>query len=277
MGGQRQLVFPQFLFLQDDSRLGKDEALIDTEFAAFFRQSTAMLPFPSSLTLHKDKQPDGDFQVHARTSPQAFHTADNGQLSPFDASGTKFRTFPKPQKKDQQQFDVVATVEGKLKSAFKDGVKSDKTCRVLVIASPQYFANPLARAANSTVDPMQMHGMQIPPDPQLAKLSLAYIQLGFEKQLLSTRNLIDWMSGEEDLNAVAAKLTSDPPLVYGDVSKASDSETDEQYAERQHDDKSSTRTVIMVVLILGIPALVALLGILRWRMRVHSRATASLA
>ncbi len=146
--GLARVAFPQFVHITDDPRFSGTEALLDTSFPAFFRLEELMFPFASSLVLHKEKQAEAKtMKVVARTSPYAFHeTTDSVDLKPFQ--------HWKPKAEKPEQFNVAATVEGTLASAFPTGdkmgvdapEKSAQPARVFVLAASQYLANPFARA-----------------------------------------------------------------------------------------------------------------------------------
>ncbi len=121
-GGMASAKFPQMVDVIDDAQFKGDDALLDTSFAGFFRIEEVAMPFTSSLVLHKDKQPDvpgKDFKVVARSTPYAIRkTDDTVDLNPFQAW--------KP-KGEWQQFNLAATMEGRLKTAFPGGDKQGVT------------------------------------------------------------------------------------------------------------------------------------------------------
>jgi hypothetical protein len=91
---------------------------------------------------------------------------------------------------------------------------------VLVIASPQFLANPLARAGNPPPTPPQMAMMgAMGGDKSLQMVAMPYAQRYMTNTILAFKNLLDWMSGDSDLVAVSAKLVGDPNLSYSGVKK----------------------------------------------------------
>jgi len=280
--------FPQLLEVDDDPRFTGDQQLIDTAFPVVFRKKQVILPFVSSLTLHKDKQPNATkFETVMRSSPHAIVKTDDTVelgLQPWHPKG------------EWKQFDVAADVEGRLKTAFPTGdkqgvdapveVPEGKSSRVFVISSAQFTANPFARAGNGQTM-QQFGGMPMGGDKTLQGIGASYADLQrggapLLTSILVTKNLLDWLSGDTDLLAVSAKLESDPGLHYGDVSapKFDDNQTEDdiKHAEQEMRDaqKTTQRTVGLTLTFLA-PLLFAAYGILRWRMRTNARMNVRLA
>ncbi|MGH7294147.1 MAG: GldG family protein, partial [Polyangiaceae bacterium] len=204
-------------------------------------------------------------------------------LKPFQ------RWAPKLKGLQQQQYAIAADVEGTLKTAFPEGDKqgvdapaqSTKPSRVFVLASSQFLANPLARAGAGP--DMGQFGMMMPNlggDEQLMQLAGPYAQQFVTGAILVFKNTLDWLTGDTDLLAVSAKILSDPNLVYGDKLKITQDESEDQIKKQLDDMKAARKDQqhnVEWLLILGIPALFAAYGLLRWRMRLSSRANVSLA
>jgi hypothetical protein len=286
-GGPQTMRFPPLHDVRDDFRYKDDEQLLDTGFAAFFRISQVPFPFTSSLVLHREKQPDvtdpAKFKVLARTTPKTLReTADTVDMKPMRRWAAKG---------EFNQFNLAATVEGKLRTAFPAGDKmgveapaqSAGTGRVLVISSSQFFANPFARAGNGP-DMGQM-GMQMPPgmggDEQLQQLAMPYAQQILTNTILVFKNMLDWVTGDVDLLAASAKILQEPQLAYGDVSKPNFDELTEDQVKKTEDsmkkERKRTQWVVEGVLILGLPLLFALFGVGLWRRRISTRQNVSLA
>ncbi len=293
-GGLASVRFPQVLNVIDDSRFTDDQQLLDTSFPPFFRMEQVILPFCSSLVLHKDKQPGvtdpKDFGIVARSSPKSIRkTDDKVDLAPFQA------WRPKGQ---WEQFGIAAHVEGRLKSAFPAGdkqgvdaapeVPADKRARVFVLSASQFTANPFARAGNGP-DMSQFGGMMMGQggDEKLQQIAGPYadLQRGAAPLLyaiLGLKNTLDWLTGDVDLLAVSAKILSEPGLVYGDANaiKFDENETDDDIKKKEKEMKEARKTTqqkISWALILILPALFILFGVIRWRMRMSARLNVSLA
>ena len=282
-GGVASARFPQLLDIVEDTRFSGEEKLLDTGFPGFFRIPQVVFPFASSLVLHKDKQPDAALSVIARTTPRSIaESGDTVDLKPFK------QWKPKGQ---WQQFAVAAQAEGTLKTAFPEGdkmgieapAKSAKASRVFVLASSQFLANPLARAGNGPEMQGQMAMMMGGGggDENLLQLAGPYTQQILTNTILVFKNTLDWLTGDTDLLAVSAKILSEPNLVYGDVSKPNFEEDSDDQLKKRGDEmkaaKKSQQHWVEGILILGVPLLFAIYGVLRWRMRMASRAAVSLA
>jgi ABC-type uncharacterized transport system involved in gliding motility auxiliary subunit len=283
--------FPQLLEVMDDSRFSGDQQLIDTSFPAFFRMEQVIMPFCSSITLHKDKQPTAsDISIVARSTPHSINKTDDN----VELGLQSWR--PKGQ---WQQFNVAARVEGRLKTAFTAGdkqgvdaapeVPEGKNARIFVLASSQFTANPFARAGNGEDNPQlrQMGMGAMGGDEKLLQIAGPYadLQRGAVPLLyaiMATKNTLDWLTGDTDLLAVSAKLLSEPGLVYGDVSapKFDENETDEDIKRKDKDMRDARKTTqrnIGIALTFFAPLLFVAYGLLRWRMRTNRRLNVQLA
>ena len=282
--GIARATFPQFLHVADDPRFSGEETLLDTSFPCFFRLEELMFPFASSLVLHKDTQPEAkNMQVVARSTPASFHeTTDTVDLKPFQ------RWKPKPEK--PEQYNIAASVEGTLKTAFPTGdkmgvetpEKSTKSARVFVLASSQFLSNPFARAGQG--QDMSQYGMQqmVGGDKGLQELGQAYLtKTVLTAMIISFKDTLDWLTGDTDLLAASAKILQEPNLVY-DVGKPKfdPNETEDQLKKQLEDLRNARKHQqywVESILLLGVPLLFALYGVLRWRMRLNARANVSLA
>jgi gliding motility-associatede transport system auxiliary component len=281
MGRIAQVAFPLLLDVQDDPRYGEDEKLIDTGFPALFRMQDLAVPLASSVILNKEKQPEAKMSVVLRSSPDALHLTGDTETIPLIMRPADFAKKEKGLK--PQQFAIAANVEGTLKSAFGDAetAKSAKPSRVFVLASSQFLANPFARAGNGP-DMGQM-GMMMPDlggDEQLKMLAGPYAQQFITTTILVLKNTLDWVTGDTDLLAVSAKLTSEPNLTYGSRPRFTLDATEDQIRKQEEDFKESRKTQqhnVEFLLILGVPLLFAAYGLLRWRMRLAARASVSLS
>lgn len=285
-GGPQTMRFPPLHDVRDDFRFTGDEQLLDTGFASFFRITQVPFPFPSSIVLHREKQPDvtdpAKFKILARSTPKTLReTSDTVDMKPM----RQWRP-----KGEFSQFNLAATIEGKLKSAFAGGDKmgvdapasSTATARVLVISSSQFFANPFARAGNGP-DMGQMGGMMPGGggDEQLQQLAMPYAQQILTNTILVFKNMLDWVTGDVDLLAVSAKILQEPGLAYGDVSKPNFDDMSEDQIKKQDEtmkkERKKVQHLVEGTLILGLPALFALIGVLLWRRRISSRENVQLA
>jgi len=278
MGGLVWVRHPGIAHVTNDPRFSEEEKLLDTSFPPFFRMDELMMPFPSSLSLLRDKQPeDVVLKAVARTTPAtSVVTGDTADL------GLKDQYEPKP---PFEQRIIAATAEGKLKSAFAgkpgDGVEAPgsakESSRVFVLSSSQFITNPFAYAGNGpemTGQMAQFAGMG--GDQTLQTIAQPYAQKYLTPTILSLKNTLDYMSGDADLIAASAKILGEANLTYSSVTKpefkAADSEDemkkkDEEYLMARKALQSKVQWSLTAVL----PGLFAGLGLLRWRLREQNR------
>jgi hypothetical protein len=100
--------------------------------------------------------------------------------------------------------------------------------------------------------------------------------------ILSLKNTLDWMSGDDDLLAVSAKIIGDANLNYSDISAPAFTAEDDEAAMQKKDEeyRAARKTLqgkIKWTLTLGIPLAFALLGFLRWRGRLARKHQYSVA
>ncbi|MDX2055440.1 MAG: GldG family protein [Polyangiaceae bacterium] len=273
--GVARLVVPGIAKIVDDPRLEGDEKMLDSGFAGFFRLDEMSFPFPSSIKLDKSKQP-ADVKIYAvarttpRTSVQTGATVDmKPRLLP-----------PAPPKGAQAQQVVAAVAEGKLKSAFSVGgeginqnAQAGQGSRVLVVASSLFLTNPFAYAGNGPElgGQFQMFG-SVGGDQELQMFGMAYARSYLERMIISFKNTLDWMSGDQDLLAASAKIISEPNLSYSDLSipklEATANEQEVRAAEEKYKgERKAIQQKIQWTLIIGVPVLFGIFGIARWRRR----------
>jgi len=275
---------PQILNVQDGPLPSGADPFIDTSFAALFRMEDMAVPFASSLSLKTDKQPGAKLKVVMRSSPASVHlTGDTVDLEIDQKWSAKIKG------QQQRQYAIAADVEGTLKTAFPEGDKqgveapaqSAQPARVFVLASSEFFANPLARAGNGP--DMGQYGQMMPSlggDEKLLMLAGPYAQQFITPAILVFKNLLDWLSGDTDVLAVSAKIQSDPNLVYNSKVKISVDETEEQLHKQEEEMRVARKDEqrnVELFLVFGIPLLFAAYGLLRWRTRIAAREAVSLA
>ncbi len=267
--GAVELAHPGVTLLADDPRYDDDEALLDTDFAPFFRLTQVSFPFASSIELIPDAQPaDVTLRAVARTTESAIvlegRTVDLSLKRDWNAIAG-----------EDEQYAVAATAEGKLRSAFAtegEDVRAPEVSRILVIASGQFITNPFAYSGNGPdLGPQFAKFGAIGGDADLLMVADAYRQL-LEGMVGTLANTLDWMSGDPELLAATAKFFGDPDLVYPvELPKVEEGDTPE-IARRKDEDyvgaKRQTKQAIQWTLTLVIPVFFAVLGLLRWRRRV---------
>ena len=70
-----------------------------------------------------------------------------------------------------------------------------------------------------------------------------FLETNATSTLITFKNSLDWLSGDSDLVATAAKIQADPPLVYDDLSKLTfaENETEEQLKKRDEEMKAARK------------------------------------
>lgn len=276
-GSVSSIRHPGIAHVINDPRFEGDEKLLDTGFAGFFRMDQVALPFPSSIELKRDAQPE-DVKLYAvaRTTPAAsVVTGENVDMK------LRAEWAPKP---PYSQHIVAAVAEGKLKSALgsADGItvpeRAPEPSRVLLVASSLFLTNPFAYAGNGPDLGGQFAMMgAIGGDQQLQMIAQPYARDYLTGTILSVKNTLDWISGDADLLAASAKLLSEPNLTYSSVAKPKIAAEDDEAAIKKKDEEYRTgrkavQQKVQWSLTLGVPVLFALFGIGRWRYREGKRA-----
>jgi ABC-type uncharacterized transport system involved in gliding motility auxiliary subunit len=248
------------------------DRLLDINFTSFFRMEQIAMPFPSSLEIKRDKQPeDVKIEVVARSTP-------NASIQSSEPVDMKLRKDWQP-KPPFAQVAIAAYAEGKLKSSYgpNDKIKvperAKESSRVLVIASAGFLTNPFAYSGNGPELGGQFAMLgSVGGDQQLQAIAGPYAKDFLTTTILSFKNTLDWMTGDADLVAVSAKLLTDPALTYSSVTKPKIAAEDDEAAIKKKDEeyRTSRKTVqnrVQWSLTLGMPVLFALIGLGRWRYR----------
>ena len=179
-----------------------------------------------------------------------------------------------------KQHIIAAVSEGKLKSAFgegEDAKQAPEPSRVMVLSSSGFLTNPFTYAGNGPEMGGQFAMMgNVGGDQELVSIGGIYAQRYLESMILSVKNTFDWLTGDTDLLATSAKITSAPNLKYTSVEppKITPEDTEETIARKDEEyrtQRKSIQTTITWSLTLGIPLLFALLGIGRTLTRQSRR------
>jgi ABC-type uncharacterized transport system involved in gliding motility auxiliary subunit len=271
---------PGLAHVTSDPRFTDDEERLDSSFPGFFRMEELMLPFPSSLSILRDKQP-ADVKIEAvlRTTPaSSLETSETVDMS------LRANWEPRP---PFEQHIIAARAEGPLKSAFAgkpgEGIeapeKAKSPSRVLVVASSQFITNPFARAGNPAPTPPQMQQFGSPPgDRDLQSIAQPYVNNYMTGTILALKNTLDWMSGDVDLIATSSKILSEANLTYSSVEKPvfKADETDDDVRKKDEEYRMARQKLqnkVQWTLTLGLPLFFALLGLWRYQVRGKRRNT----
>lgn len=282
-GNVSWVVLPGIAQVQNIPGLDEEEQMLDNSFAGFFRIEEIAFPYPSSITLKPEEQPDADLAVVARTSPRTtIATGESVELRPsqeFDA------------KPPFEQRAIAAVAEGKLKRAMDppkddDGIKvpevAAEDARVLVIGTGHFLTNPFARSGKGPdLGPQFAMMGNVGGDEVLQAISRPYAQKYLTTTILTFKNTLDWMAGDSDLIAASAKILGEPNLTYSDLQppNLSDSATEEEIKaelEKVKEARQKTQTRVQWTLTLLLPALFGLLGIALWQVREKNRSNLTL-
>jgi len=174
-----------------DPRHDDAHRLIDVRFAGFYRADEISFPFPSTLVLHPEKQPEARSRVVARTTENAIaDTSETVDLKRVPSCAAESACGQKA---------IAAAVEGKLRTAMGsgDGIEvssvSKQESRVLVVSSAQFLANPFA-----STGPGKVAGA-LDDDVADDVVAKAYAQKYLVGTILAFKMTLDWMSSDVDL------------------------------------------------------------------------------
>ncbi len=274
MGGPVMIRHPGIVHVVADPRFSEEERLLDTSFPSFFRIEEMAFPFPSSLELARDKQPEEvKLSVLARTTPSA-------SVTEGENVDMKIRREWKPAPPFEQRI-IAAAAEGPLQSAFPEGdnqgveanAQAPSPSRVMVVSASQFLTNPFAYAGNGPElgGQFAMFG-NVGGDQELLTFAQPYAQSYLTQTILSLKNTLDWISGDTDLLAASAKIIGFPNLTYADISPPAITAEDDEAAIRRKDEeyrlaRKTQQASIQYTLTFGLPLLFAAFGFWRWRSR----------
>jgi hypothetical protein len=177
----------------------EEDHRLDSAFPVFLRMTEVAFPLASSLTLHPDKQPGAKLREIARTSPRSVRVTgddiDLHPLGPWTPSGAEGAVV------------VAAAAQGTLRGAF-DPSHTGRG-RVLVVASSQFLANPLARAAYEP--PATPVHMPIAAQEALKRPATSYAQNHLTVTILAVKNTLDWLSSGDDAASCGDLLLAEKP------------------------------------------------------------------
>ena len=210
-GSPETVAAPGVLLLTADQDVSPAQRQLDDTSPIFFRLAELALPYPSPLVLHPERQPRAMLRVLARSSERAWEVQQaNLALRPRVGA-------PAPATGPSDRFALAATVEGTLRSAWAasplEGMnvpgESTRPSRLLVVASPQFLANPFARA--SAASAVAKTAPVSKADQELGELARAYAQRHLTATILAFKNGLDWMTAQQDMVVCATLVPSLPP------------------------------------------------------------------
>ncbi len=241
------------------------------EHPVMFRLASPMLPFVAPLEL-------GEPPANTKLTVLASSSQDSWTMSGETISLAPRNPRDWQMSTDAGPFDLMVAIEGKLPSAFAAPINEDdadaipappvaeKDVRVLVVGTGSFLEDAF-----------------MPPRPQQGDVQM-------NAALALALNAIDWLAADSDLIAIRAKTTEEPALDIPDsvlVAESTALSAAEQgdeggveaaLAERRAAIESwdSKKLSYRWLNTLGIPFLVALFGLLRWRQRLNKKKTLKL-
>lgn len=263
MGLQVLVPYPPIPVLQLD-----EEQL---EHPVMFRLASPMLPFVAPLEV-SDAPAGAQITVLARSSEDSWTMAGPTiSLEPRNPRDWQMTS-------DAGPFDLMVAIEGKLPSAYVAPMNEDTPNP---IQAPPVSASDV-RVLISGTSTFLEDAFMPPPNPQ------GDIQMN--AALALALNAIDWLAADSDLIAIRAKTIEEPALdipdsvlAAEDTARAAAEEGDEAGVESALATRKAAieswdakKRAYRWVNTLGIPFLVALFGLFRWRQRSNKKKTLKL-
>ena len=241
------------------------------EHPVMFRLASPMLPFVAPLEL-------GEPPANSTLTVLASSSQDSWTMSGETISLAPRNPRDWQMSAEAGPFDLMVAIEGKLPSAFAAPINEDdanaiptplvaeKDVRVLVVGTGSFLEDAF-----------------MPPRPQQGDVQM-------NAALALALNAIDWLAADSDLIAIRAKTTEEPALDIPDsvlvaestalvaAEKGDEGGVESALAERRAAIESwdAKKLGYRWVNTLGIPFLVALFGLLRWRQRLNKKKTLKL-
>jgi ABC-2 type transport system permease protein len=259
-GGQRVIQYPALpVVVFDDTAM---------EHPSLYQIPQANLAFTSSI---------GRKTVPANTTVKMLGTSSERSIrvtgSPIDLTPD---ALPRAQVSGEGSSGLFAVIEGRLPSAFATGGQS----------TPEGEAAPNGPQVATQIVRVVVMGTEwpfrnefVPPADQAPPAQIA-------AALAVPQNVIDWLSNDRDLIAIRAKSVDDPALdvpqnvtlAHADALEAGEAQDEAAFnaARTRHTEAVEAwdrkKDLYKYLNWLGIPILLAIFGIIRWRMRVAKKA-----
>lgn len=236
-----------------------------------FRLASPMLPFVAPLEL-SDAPEEATLTVLARSSEDSW-TMSGSTISLEPRNPNEWRMSA-----DTGPFDLIVAIEGHLPSAYaapideqaSDAIQTppvaDSDVRVLIMGTSTFLEDSF-----------------MPPPPPQGEVQM-------NAALALALNAVDWLAADSDLIAIRAKTIEEPALdipdsvlAAEDTALAAAEQGDEQAVESALATRKAAieswnakKMAYRWLNTLGIPLLVALFGLLRWRQRSKKKQTLKL-
>lgn len=240
------------------------------EHPVMFRLAAPMLPFTSGLKL--GEAPAGaTITTLGNSSDDSWATAGPSiSLEPRDPRDWNMTT-------DLGPFALMVAIEGQIPSAYTAAVSEDPSQKIETPPASEGDVRVLVSGTSAFLEDTFMPPSQGGQVPMNAALALAL-------------NAIDWLAADSDLIAIRAKTVEEPALdipdsvlVAEDTVLAAAEAGDQASVELALDERKaaiesweSKKLAYRWLNTLGVPFLVALFGLLRWRQRANKKKTLKL-
>ncbi len=263
MGLQVLVPYPPIPVLQLDAQ--------QLAHPVMFRLASPMLPFVAPLEV--GNPPDGvKMTVLARSSEDSW--AMSGSLISLEPRNPRDWQMTS----DAGPFDLIVAIEGKVPSAYAAPIDEDAATAIQAPPTAERDVRILVAGTSTFLEDSFM-----PPRPQQGDVQM-------NAALALALNAIDWLAADSDLIAIRAKTIEEPALDIPDsVLTAEDTaltaaeEGDEAgvasaLAERKAAIESwdAKKRGYRWINTLGVPFLVVLFGLFRWRQRSNKKKTLKL-
>ncbi len=240
------------------------------EHSVMFRLASPMLPFVAPLEI--GEAPEGaTLTILARSSDDSW--AMDGPsiaLEPRDPRDWRMTT-------DLGPFALMAAIEGKLPSAYTAAISDQGEQQIQAPPVSETDVRVLVTGTSTFLEDTFM------PPPQGGEVQM-------NAALALALNAIDWLAADSDLIAIRAKTVEEPALdipdsvlVAEDTVLAAAEEGDEAGVQEALEKRKAAieswegkKRAYRWLNTLGIPFLVALFGLLRWRQRSNKKKTLKL-
>jgi len=263
MGLQVLVPYPPIPVLQ----LDEDQL----QHPVMFRLASPMLPFVAPLEVG-DSPPNAQITVLGRSSQDSWTmSGPTISLEPRNPRDWQMTSEAGP-------FDLMVAIEGKLPSAYSAPINEASPSAIQAPPASEGSVRVLVAGTSTFLEDSFM-----PPRPQQGDVQM-------NAALALALNGIDWLAADSDLIAIRAKTIEEPALDIPDsvlaaedtalaAAEAGDEEGVESALSERTDAIASWDTkkrAYRWINTLGIPFIVALFGLFRWRQRSNKKKTLKL-
>jgi len=258
MGLQVLVPYPPIPILQLDAE--------QLQHPVMFRLASPMLPFVAPLEV--GSSPEGaKLTVLARSSQDSW--AMSGPMISLEPRNPRDWQMTS----DAGPFDLIVAIEGKLPSAYAAPIDEADASAIQVPPEAEGDVRVLVVGTDTFLEDSFM-----PPRPPQGDVPM-------NAALALALNSIDWLAADSDLIAIRAKTIEDPALDIPDsvlaaegTALAAAEQGDEAGVQSALDERKAAieswdakKSAYRWINTIGIPFLVALLGLFRWRQRSNKK------